>query len=300
MGKFLKTTRVVLAILLYAGINCLLAGLLEAVPALDWLGRIQIFPALMAHATLVVVIWGVVTLFFGRIYCSTVCPLGVFMDITSRAARLTPRQRAANPYRFTVPLTALRYAMLAVPCIASVISILTIPVFLDPYTDYAYFIYCIAKFVATSATAKAAAVSTIGATLGTLIVIGVGVVAAMRGRLVCNTVCPVGTALGILARESYLRIDINTDLCSNCFECERVCKGSCIDLTQHVVDMSRCVVCFDCLTVCRDKAIRYTRNRHRLSFPLMQSVKPTASAACDSPTRVCATKNSKSLFNNKC
>lgn len=280
MGKLLKTTRVVLAIILYAGINCLLAGwFVDDFPMLAWLGRVQIFPAVIAHAGVIVVAWGVATLFLGRVYCSTMCPLGVFMDIASRASRLVTGSRAA--YAYVAPMTAMRYIFLALACVCSVISFAAIPVFLDPYTDYAYFIGGLVKAMAGSGGVRAAAVSTLGAVTGTMIVVGVGFVAAMRGRLLCSTVCPVGTALGILSRESYMRIDINTDRCTGCLECERVCKSECIDLSSHVVDMSRCVVCFDCLTACPDDAIHYTRNRHRLSLPLMQTVAPTgATAAC--------------------
>ncbi len=64
---------------------------------------------------------------------------------------------------------------------------------------------------------------------------------------ICNTLCPVGTILGCVSRNSAMRIDIDTDRCIQCRRCEHVCKAECIDMQSHVVDMSRCVVCFDCL-----------------------------------------------------
>ena len=111
-----------------------------------------------------------------------------------------------------------------------------------------------------------------------------------------------------MSRFSILQMDIDTDLCINCRKCEDVCKGQCIDLTDHVVDGSRCVNCFDCVDICPNRAIRYTTRRHRLSTPLMQRVsglakRPdpaldnegclSASAPCDSPESTCENEKIK-------
>ena len=117
-----------------------------------------------------------------------------------------------------------------------------------------------------------------------------------NGRTFCNTVCPVGTTLSFISRYSIFRIDINTDKCVQCRRCEHVCKASCIDMTSHVVDTSRCVVCFDCLSDCPNDAIHYTYNRHQLSIPLMQRVKDTvagqAAGMSDTAVRIDTGKES--------
>lgn len=100
-----------------------------------------------------------------------------------------------------------------------------------------------------------------------------------RGRIFCNTLCPVGTILGCVSRNSAMRIDIDTDRCIQCRRCEHVCKAECIDMQSHVVDMSRCVVCFDCLPVCPNDAIRYTTERHQLAIPMMQKISRTIAGA---------------------
>lgn len=113
--------------------------------------------------------------------------------------------------------------------------------------------------------------------IATLVVLGLW--ARAKGRRYCNTVCPVGTLLGMVSSNSLMHIDINTDRCVNCRKCEHVCKSSCIDLNDHVADMSRCVVCFNCIDACEHDAIHYTRRRHRLSIPLMMRVPGTSAAA---------------------
>lgn len=50
-----------------------------------WLAQIQFLPALLALNAGVVVALVVMTLVCGRVYCSVICPLGVFQDVVSRA-----------------------------------------------------------------------------------------------------------------------------------------------------------------------------------------------------------------------
>ena len=43
-----------------------------------WMAKIQFLPALLALNVGVVIILIALTLLFGRVYCSVICPLGVF------------------------------------------------------------------------------------------------------------------------------------------------------------------------------------------------------------------------------
>jgi ferredoxin-type protein NapF len=82
-----------------------------------------------------------------------------------------------------------------------------------------------------------------------------------RGRLYCNTVCPVGTLLGLLSRISVFRIRMIDSRCTRCAKCVFTCKASCIDMKNLDVDFSRCVACFNCLQVCPENAILYQPSR---------------------------------------
>ena len=93
-----------------------------------------------------------------------------------------------------------------------------------------------------------------------------------KGRVFCNTVCPVGALLGATTHVSMLSFDINPDLCIHCGKCEEVCKGRCINSTVSVVDNTRCVTCFNCTAVCPNGAITWRAGRHRLSWPLLQRI----------------------------
>ena len=67
----------------------------------------------------------------------------------------------------------------------------------------------------------------------------VAMLAGTRGRLYCNTVCPVGALLGLLSKISFLQISIEPGVCKGCKLCEGVCKAGCIDRRKKTVDISR-------------------------------------------------------------
>lgn len=83
------------------------------------------------------------------------------------------------------------------------------------------------------------------------------VMAWKHGRTWCNTVCPVGTILGLLSRFSLFKVRIDTAKCNGCGLCATKCKASCINSKEHAIDYSRCVDCFDCLGACKQKALVY-------------------------------------------
>jgi ferredoxin-type protein NapF len=81
----------------------------------------------------------------------------------------------------------------------------------------------------------------------------------IKGRLYCNTICPVGTLLGYISKYSILKISIDQVQCTSCSLCEKVCKASCIDSKNKKVDLSRCISCYNCLDICPQNAIEYKR-----------------------------------------
>ena len=129
----------------------------------------------------------------------------------------------------------------------------------------------------------AAAYTMTSLAIAVITAIGVVLVSWRRGRLLCNTVCPVGTVLGVGAKRSYFHIEIDPDRCINCGECERVCKAQCIKLPEKTVDTSRCVVCFDCTTVCPNQAINYKSGRYHLDMPMLQDLQRSAPAETSAP-----------------
>ena len=81
------------------------------------------------------------------------------------------------------------------------------------------------------------------------------IMAWKHGRTWCNTICPVGTILGLLSRFSLFKVRIDSDKCNSCGLCATKCKAACINSKEHTVDYGRCVDCFDCLGGLQTKGI---------------------------------------------
>ena len=97
---------------------------------LSWLAKIQFLPAVLALNVGVVLALVILTLIFGRIYCSAICPLGVFQDVLARF------HRKKNKYSFSKEVRWLRYPVLVVFIIALVAGVGAFFQLLAPYSSY--------------------------------------------------------------------------------------------------------------------------------------------------------------------
>ena len=241
-----------------------------------WMAKIQFLPAVMALNVVVVVALIALTLVFGRIYCSVICPLGVFQDILARL------RRKKNKYSYSKEVCWLRYPVLVVFVIAVVAGIGSIFQLLAPYSSYGRIATMIFQpvwklgnnllatvaervdsyaFYTTDVWMKSLPVLVIA--LVTLVVL---IVLAWRGgRTYCNTICPVGTILSFFARFSFLKIHFDEDKCKNCSLCSKNCKAACIDFKTHTVDYSRCIVCGNCIESCKFGALKYSSSSSHTS-----------------------------------
>lgn len=208
-----------------------------------WLAKLQFLPALLALNLAVVIVLIVLTLIFGRAYCSVICPLGIMQDGISHISSMRKGKKAR--FRWSPEVKWLRYSVLTLFIIALVAGLTSVSALLAPYSAFGR--------IATSLVRPALPTAIIAGV--TLLV--VGVLAWIGGRTYCNTVCPVGTVLSFFSRFSLLRPVIDADKCRNCRACEHKCKASCINIDNHEIDYSRCVDCFNCLDSCRFGALKY-------------------------------------------
>lgn len=270
-GRGLRALRIVVSVAVLGIMTvALTVGETALLRNFGWLEAVQIVPLTLSVAISALILWIAVTLVFGRIYCSSVCPLGTVQDIAGRM-----RTRRA-PFHYAAPMNKLRFGILIAVLVCVLVGLMAIPMLLDPYVAYDRFCRQILHPVVSIIGGRAVAVTSWYAfVVSGCTIAAVWITAALHGRLACNTVCPVGALLGLLSRNSIVHFDIDTDLCTNCRKCEYVCKCQCINLDDHVVDGSRCVVCFNCTSVCPDNAIRYTTRSKKLSIPMMQRVAGT-------------------------
>lgn len=271
----LKKIRRILAILAFVMITLLMLDFTDTLQVwLGWLARVQFLPAVLALNALVIVALVLLTLVMGRIYCSVICPLGVMQDLVSWMRGKSRKNR----FSYSPALTWLRCTMLAVLVLALVAGVGSIVALLEPYSAYGRMVTTMLQPLYMWANNGLAAIAehydsyafysvdVWMRSLPTLVVavlslVVVLVLAWRGGRTYCNTVCPVGTVLGLLARFSWFKVHIDADKCKDCGLCSKNCKASCIDIKNRRIDYTRCVTCGDCLEKCKFGALAYDHRK---------------------------------------
>ena len=233
------------------------------------LARWQFVPALLSVSAISVCLLLVLTLAFGRIYCSTLCPLGTVQDGVN-AVRNYRDKKTRPRFSYRKPNRWLRYGVLALTAVCVAVGVGFVVSLVDPYSIFGRVMHeglrpvaqetnnFLAAFFGDSFGREVISVSWLSAVVA-LVTIGViGLLAWRGGRRYCNSFCPIGTLLGEVSRASLFKIQIDTSKCIDCGLCGHKCKGECIDTTNHRVDATRCVVCFDCIDACSQGAISFT------------------------------------------
>ena len=277
----LRKIRITLAILSIIGISLLFLDFTGTIHVwLGWLAKIQFLPALLALNIGVVITLVLLTLIFGRIYCSVICPLGIMQDGISWLGS----KRKKNRFRYSPAMSWLRYGVLALFVVALVVGAGSLVALLAPYSSYgrivsnlfaplyqwgnnllAYFAERADSYAFYSVDVWVKSFSTFA--IAAITFIALIILSWKNGRTYCNTICPVGTILGFFARYAWLKPVIDTDKCVNCNLCERNCKAACINIKEHQIDYSRCVSCMNCIEKCPKDAIHYTYHSKKQTLP---------------------------------
>lgn len=201
--------------------------------------------------------WLIITLLFGRVYCSSACPMGTLQDIASWIAKRL-RHGGQGYYRFQPGDWRLRIIVLLLVVVSATGDSRTrdIALYSDPYSLITM--------------ANGWEITLIGMIAALIILVVIMALAWRSGRTFCNTICPLGTVMGAVSPYSLMHLDINPDLCVGCGNCERECKALCVNAVEHTIDHSRCVMCMNCAASCPNDAIKYRVGKHRLTTPLMR------------------------------
>lgn len=257
-----------------------------------WMAKIQFLPALLAVNIGIVIGLVVLTLLFGRIYCSVICPLGVFQDVVSWIAG----KQKKNRFSYSPAVSWLRYGILAMFILAMIGGFGSLLALLAPYSAYgriasnlfapfyqwannglAYLAERMDSYAFYTVDVWMKGIATFSIAIITFIVLAI--LAWRNGRTYCNTICPVGTILGFLARYSYFKPVIDTEKCNGCGLCARNCKAACINTKEHRIDYSRCVACMDCIGKCRRNALKYVPGQSLPKKQVETTTSPSASAS---------------------
>ena len=280
----LRKARIILAAIFLVGITLLFTGIGQ--DWWGWMAKIQLLPAVLraiGGATLgnlaVIAAILLLTLIFGRIYCSVICPMGVFQDIviwirrtigkcTARCNATKARKYAAQKaegqsvpvpkmakpitkqFRYSPSCHAVRLALLVIFILTSVFLSQLLISLVAPYSNYGLMVQAVCSLIAGDF--QTALIVTAAVTFAVMVLC-----AWIWGRGWCNTVCPVGTVLGYISAGSLFKIRIDESKCRACGRCGKACKASCINMETHSVDYTKCVDCFDCIDSCEEGAISF-------------------------------------------
>jgi ferredoxin-type protein NapH len=192
------------------------------------------------------------TLAYGRYWCSHLCPVASPLELGSK---LVPSPLKLDFSK--TPAPSFRYAYLSVFLIVPAIGLgnlccsycnfAAVPrLFAAPFSDgdLTYFL----RFQGV-------------VNLGLLLFLGIF---ARGGRAYCNLLCPIGALDAISNRIGARfgrRIRIDSDKCTNCGECSKVCPTWAID-TQGgtTINQLSCMPCRLCQGACATEAIYYGKS----------------------------------------
>ena len=166
------------------------------------------------------------TLFWGRVFCSSLCPFGALQDILTRF--IPKGWRRELPQRLHDIALWIKYVVLAVILVlALAYTELSVFQYFEPFGTLFYQSQSLLLW-------------------GILAVFLLGSVVVPR--FYCRYACPLGASLGVLSLVSPWRI-ARVPQCEVCKVCEGACPTGAIRL--HAVDFKECVRC----DVCESKLI---------------------------------------------
>jgi len=281
--RLLKIVRVVISLVFFLFItfvfidftNALSGSIIQAILYPQFIPSLINFTILAGIAAAGFIFISILSLVLGRIYCSSICPLGTLQDIIIWGRRKFGKKKV---FRKQKSFGYLRYSILIIAVLMLVLGLIHPLLLLDPYSNYGRIAANIFRplFLLLN---NLGALSLESLEVYTLYRVEPGVthwfsvsfsigffilvvwLSVRYARLFCNTLCPVGTFLGLLSRFSIFRISLNQSLCTSCGKCSAVCKAGCIDVLNKTVDFGRCVGCLNCLDSCPSNGVVFNRSQ---------------------------------------
>lgn len=178
----------------------------------------------------------VITLIFGRVYCSALCPLGILQELLMLI--FIPIKKILKKNE---PFVQKHYGfsyILAAVCFGGLLGGTAVIIrHFDPY----------------SVLGNAVGLGV----YGIIFIVLLAILVFFKNRFFCTNICPIGAILGWISRCSMFKIRINPDICVRCAKCAQKCPTGSIDFKNSSVNNETCIKCFDCLGSCHRSALTY-------------------------------------------
>lgn len=204
----------------------------------------------------------VLTIIFGRFFCSWVCPFGSihhFVGFWGNRKKKTAQKIRLNKYRnaqrikyfilifflvmaaFPSMAATLQTGLLdPIPLVTRSFNLVLLPIVDKPIN----FVSVAGRFYE-------------GIWLVFVMFVAAVLLNLAIPRFYCRFVCPLGALFAVLSRFAIWRIGKKQKECINCKLCERACEGGCEPSGN--IKIGECVLCFNCLDECKDELVSYQR-----------------------------------------
>ncbi len=244
--------------------------------------------AMLASGTVIAgMLWSilllVVALFFGRIFCGYVCPLGSTIDFVDHfvwTKRMRDgKRRKKRPVPAWVkaePLRRFKYYVLVFVLVAALFGVMMVHWF-DPFSILSRVLTLVfypATLVGVNVSLDlirplAERLDLYGLSRAsylqptyymgfvTLLFFG-GILAlgVLQPRFWCRNVCPLGALQGLMGRFGFVK-RVVTDACLDCGKCLRECPAGAVRDGDWAAPVEECLHCHVCQETCPKQAVRF-------------------------------------------
>mgnify|MGYP003958869937 CR=1 FL=1 len=219
--------------------------LLGTIPLSDPYAVLQMFFAGAVVSSNLIVGALIIAFFYallgGRIFCSWVCPINIITDFSAYIRR----KLAFNTVQKKQPATRnIKYWVLGLSLIIS--FALNITAF---------------EFISPISMVHRGLIFGLGFGLSAMIVIFLFDLFVLKNGW-CGHICPLGGFYSIIGKFSLIRVDHNSDNCTNCMKCKEVCPEAqvlwMVNKESVQVLNTDCTNCGRCIEVCDDDALNFS------------------------------------------
>ncbi len=225
-------------------------GAVESVVSLVTTGTLV--PKLQLSNIVISLLILLLTLIFGAVFCSFVCPLGTLQEWIGKIGKKIFKRKYNRfiPQKIHNILRYFRYIALAATVVLTFNAGRLIFADIDPYYAMYHFF-------------------TDEVTIGSLVVLGITMIGSLFvERPWCKYVCPYGALLGIVGKFSFFKIRRKSDACVNCTLCDKQCPVN-IEISKYdKIGHSSCIRCMDCVeddSACPVNCLSYSLKKESCS-----------------------------------
>ncbi len=187
----------------------------------------------------------IATLLLGRFFCSWICPAGLLFEITDKIRTILNHRHAVHGLTFW---RGNKYVLLVVGLAMSAIIGLPLLGYIYPPALVGRESHRMIDFLFASS------VSGIAITGATVVLVGIVLFEVFVSRRAwCRYFCPGGALYSALGLRRVVRLQNQTDICTQCTDCIPACPMGLNPMKNNFGP--ECDLCLECSSVCQSRSL---------------------------------------------